>query len=145
MTSDQSTVKPVYKGHLIEPENVAFMSSCSLYTGYIYCALFINGKNDTALYRQVWLYFKWDSFNNNTLMQRENKTTFFSKYYFLLHHTLITCLNEVWHEWLKNHCQNTDLMITYLVLFFSLILFRYSKYMYQNLIWSCVPLTVYSI
>ena len=26
-------VKPVYKGHTREPENVAFMSSCPLYTG----------------------------------------------------------------------------------------------------------------
>jgi len=26
-------VKPTYKGHLREPENVAFMSSCSLHTG----------------------------------------------------------------------------------------------------------------
>ena len=26
-------VKPVYKGHAREPENVAFMSSCPLYTG----------------------------------------------------------------------------------------------------------------
>jgi hypothetical protein len=27
------TVKPVHKGHSREPENVAFMSSCLLYTG----------------------------------------------------------------------------------------------------------------
>jgi len=27
------TVKPVYKGHSKEPENVAFISSCPLYTG----------------------------------------------------------------------------------------------------------------
>ena len=26
------TVKPVYKGHSREPENVAFMSRCPLYT-----------------------------------------------------------------------------------------------------------------
>jgi len=26
-------VKPVYKGHSMEPENVAFMSSCPLYAG----------------------------------------------------------------------------------------------------------------
>jgi hypothetical protein len=26
-------VKPVYKGHSREPENVAFLSSCLLYTG----------------------------------------------------------------------------------------------------------------
>jgi len=28
-----STVKPVYKGHSRQPENMEFMSSCSLYTG----------------------------------------------------------------------------------------------------------------
>jgi len=28
-----NTVKPVYKGHSGEPENVVFMSSCPLYTG----------------------------------------------------------------------------------------------------------------
>ena len=27
------TVKPVYKGHLRESENVAFINSCPLYTG----------------------------------------------------------------------------------------------------------------
>ena len=27
-----TTVKPVYKGHLREPENVSFISSCPLYT-----------------------------------------------------------------------------------------------------------------
>ena len=27
------TVKPVYKDHSREPENVVFMSSCPLYTG----------------------------------------------------------------------------------------------------------------
>jgi len=27
------TVKPVYKGHSSEPENVPFMSSCPLYAG----------------------------------------------------------------------------------------------------------------
>ena len=32
-TSNLLTVKPVYKGHSREPENVAFMSSCPLYTG----------------------------------------------------------------------------------------------------------------
>ena len=26
-------VKPVYKGHSMEPENVAFISSCPLYAG----------------------------------------------------------------------------------------------------------------
>ena len=41
------TVKPVYKGHSGEPENVAFMSGCLLKL-YV---LFINGKNENALYR----------------------------------------------------------------------------------------------
>jgi len=27
------TVKPVYKGHSMQPENVGFMSSCPLYIG----------------------------------------------------------------------------------------------------------------
>ena len=27
------TVKPVYKGHSREPENVAFLNSCPLYAG----------------------------------------------------------------------------------------------------------------
>ena len=40
------TVKPVYKGHSRKPENVAFMSSCPLYT------LFINKENETAPYRK---------------------------------------------------------------------------------------------
>jgi hypothetical protein len=30
------TVKPVYKGHTTEPENVAFMNRCTLYTGTNY-------------------------------------------------------------------------------------------------------------
>ena len=29
----RTTVKPVYKGHSGEPENVGFISSCPLYTG----------------------------------------------------------------------------------------------------------------
>ena len=41
-----TTVKPVYKGHSIEPENVPFI--CRLK----FDVLFINGKNETALYRQ---------------------------------------------------------------------------------------------
>ena len=32
-TSIFDIVKPVYKGHLREPENVVFMGSCPLYTG----------------------------------------------------------------------------------------------------------------
>jgi hypothetical protein len=31
---DWNTVKPVYKGHSMEPENVPFMSSCPFYTGW---------------------------------------------------------------------------------------------------------------
>jgi hypothetical protein len=34
-------VKPVYKGHSLEPENMPFLSSCLLYTGhnYMHCPL----------------------------------------------------------------------------------------------------------
>jgi hypothetical protein len=32
-TGEERIVKPVYRGHSREPENVAFMSSCPLYTG----------------------------------------------------------------------------------------------------------------
>jgi len=39
------TVKLVCKGHSMEPENVVFMSRCSLYTG----------QNETALYRQCFV------------------------------------------------------------------------------------------
>ena len=62
----KQTVKPVYKGHSREPENVVFMNSGSLYTKLY--VLFINGGNETGsidsdlLYRgalnirQIWLY-----------------------------------------------------------------------------------------
>ena len=40
------TVKLVYTGHSREPENVTFIYRLKLY------ALFINEKNETALYRQ---------------------------------------------------------------------------------------------
>jgi hypothetical protein len=40
------TVKPVYKGHPNKRKNVVFMYKLKLY------ALFINGKIETALYRQ---------------------------------------------------------------------------------------------
>jgi hypothetical protein len=43
---EKCTVKPVYKGHSREPENVVFIYRLKLY------ALFINEKNETALYRQ---------------------------------------------------------------------------------------------
>jgi hypothetical protein len=33
LNNNAYTVKPVYKGHSKEPENLPFMSSCSLYTG----------------------------------------------------------------------------------------------------------------
>ena len=39
-----STVKPVYKGHPMEPENVPFMSSCPLYTGSNYMHYPLMGK-----------------------------------------------------------------------------------------------------
>jgi hypothetical protein len=37
-------VKPVNEGHSKEPENVAFMSSCPLYTGYNYMHYSLMGK-----------------------------------------------------------------------------------------------------
>ena len=37
-------VKPVYKGHSREPENVAFMSSSTLYTGKYYVHYSLMGK-----------------------------------------------------------------------------------------------------
>ena len=42
----KQTVKPVYKGHSREPENVVFMNSGSLYTKLY--VLFINGGNETG-------------------------------------------------------------------------------------------------
>ena len=42
----QSTVKPVCKDHSRELENVPFIYRLKLY------ALFINGKDETVLYRQ---------------------------------------------------------------------------------------------
>jgi hypothetical protein len=39
-------VKPVYKNHTREPENVSFIYRLKSY------ALFINGENETAFYRQ---------------------------------------------------------------------------------------------
>ena len=43
-TSYVHTVKPVYKGHSMEPANVPVMSSCPLYTRLELYELFINGK-----------------------------------------------------------------------------------------------------
>jgi hypothetical protein len=40
------TVKPVHKGYSRKPENLVFIYRLKLY------ALFINGKNETAPYRQ---------------------------------------------------------------------------------------------
>ena len=37
-------VKPVYKGHTREPENVAFMSSCPSYAGENYMRYSLMGK-----------------------------------------------------------------------------------------------------
>jgi len=45
-------VKPVYKGHSMEPVNVAFYEQLSFIYRLRLYALFINGKNETALYRQ---------------------------------------------------------------------------------------------
>ena len=41
-----NTGKPVYKGHLRKPEYMPFIYRLKL------CAPFINGKNETVLYRQ---------------------------------------------------------------------------------------------
>jgi len=49
---EQYTIKPVYKGHSMEPENVTFMSSCPFKYRLKSYVLFINGENETALYRQ---------------------------------------------------------------------------------------------
>ena len=38
------TVKPVYKGHSSEHDNVAFMSSCPLYTGKNYMHYSLMGE-----------------------------------------------------------------------------------------------------
>ena len=38
------TVKPVYKGHSRESENMSFMSSCPLYTGQYYMPCSLMGK-----------------------------------------------------------------------------------------------------
>jgi hypothetical protein len=37
-------VKPVYKGHPSEPENVLFISNCPLYTGLNYIHYSLMGK-----------------------------------------------------------------------------------------------------
>ena len=51
MRNFPSAFKSVNKGHSSESQNEPFMSSCPLYR-LILCALFINGGNETALYRQ---------------------------------------------------------------------------------------------
>ena len=40
----RNTVKPVYRGHSREPENVDFISSCPLYIGYNYMQYSLIGK-----------------------------------------------------------------------------------------------------
>ena len=52
MKEKTDAVKPVYKGHWREPENVLFMSCCSLYTGSNYVHYSFIGETETALYRQ---------------------------------------------------------------------------------------------
>ena len=47
-----STVNPVYKGHTREPDNLAFMGSCHLYTGYNHMHHSFNGENEIVLYRK---------------------------------------------------------------------------------------------
>ena len=37
-------VKPVYKGHSLEPANMPFLSSCLLYTGHNYMHYSLIGK-----------------------------------------------------------------------------------------------------
>ena len=44
-------MKPIYKGHRGEFENVPLMSSCPLHTGSNYMNYSLNGESDTALYR----------------------------------------------------------------------------------------------
>ena len=51
------TVKPVYKGHSREPKNVAFMSSCSLYTGWNYMHYSLMGKMKLP-YRQWFVIYR---------------------------------------------------------------------------------------
>jgi hypothetical protein len=58
-------LKPVYKGHSREPENVAFMSSCPLYTGLNYMHYSLIGKMrlpfiDSDLLYRVALYDRLD-------------------------------------------------------------------------------------
>ena len=47
---NENTVKPVYKGHSMEPEKVVLWA-LNIYRLKWY-ALFINGRNETCLYRQ---------------------------------------------------------------------------------------------
>jgi len=46
-------VKPVCKGHSREPENVVFYEQLPFIYTLKFHAPFVNGKNETALYRQL--------------------------------------------------------------------------------------------
>ena len=54
-----TTFKPVYKGHWREHENVSFMTSCPLYTGSNYMHYTLNGGNETVLYKQWFVIYKY--------------------------------------------------------------------------------------
>ena len=58
MEGQCSTVKLVYKGHSRQPENVLFICSLSLFTGFknMHCSLMVN--NETALYRQWFVIYR---------------------------------------------------------------------------------------
>ena len=49
-------VKPVYRGHSRELENVAFMNSCPLYTGQNYIQYSLIGKMRTSFIDSDLLY-----------------------------------------------------------------------------------------
>ena len=46
-------VRPFYKKHSREPENVVLISSCPLYTGYNYMYNALMETNKTVVYRDV--------------------------------------------------------------------------------------------
>jgi hypothetical protein len=48
----------IYIGHQLEPDNLPFMSSCTLYTGSNYMHYSLNRENETVLYRFIYLPFK---------------------------------------------------------------------------------------
>jgi hypothetical protein len=49
-------VKPVYKGHSLEPENMPFLSSCLLYTGHNYMHCPLIGKMRQSFIDSDFLY-----------------------------------------------------------------------------------------